>query len=148
MSPVAGLSMGLACAVGFVWLWAAGRNQEPVLQPPVLVPPIKQPPRASSSFVPPPVQHEKQLPTWEVVEAFSGGASGYTTKIVGVARFNGSSTATYATVEFDVYDANDNRVGTAFDSITHLAPGSTWRIEAIYFGQNGDHFGSARFSGW
>lgn len=58
---------------------------------------------------------------------------GYSAKITGVAKNVTSRNFSYASVEFSVYDANGNNLGTALANINNLSSGDTWRFEATLF---------------
>lgn len=58
---------------------------------------------------------------------------GYSATITGTVVHNGFETLSYASVEFSIYDANGNNLGTAMDNINNLKPGDTWRFSANLF---------------
>jgi hypothetical protein len=51
--------------------------------------------------------------------------------LVGTARNDSSRTMDYLQIKFDLLDAQNNKVGTAEDSIASLAPGETWKFRAM-----------------
>ena len=55
---------------------------------------------------------------------------GYTAEITGVAKNTSGKSYSYASVEFSVYDATENNLGTAIANINNLASGDTWRFSA------------------
>lgn len=59
---------------------------------------------------------------------------GYSATITGVAKNTTNRKYSYASVEFSVYDANGNNLGTAFANINNLASGDTWQFEASLLG--------------
>lgn len=58
---------------------------------------------------------------------------GYSATITGVAKNTTNKNYSYASVEFSVYDANGNNLGTAIANINNLSSGDTWRFEANLF---------------
>lgn len=58
---------------------------------------------------------------------------GYSATIKGVAVNTSGRDLSYASVEFSVYDASGNNLGTALANINHLGKGDTWRFEATLF---------------
>ena len=64
--------------------------------------------------------------------------------INGTIRNNTSRTCSYLQVTFNLYDAAGNQVGTAFDNITNLEAGGTWRFKAM--GINDDSITSYRLA--
>ncbi|MDE6597998.1 MAG: FxLYD domain-containing protein [Clostridia bacterium] len=58
---------------------------------------------------------------------------GYSATITGVAKNTSGGNFSYASVEFSVYDASGNNVGTALANINNLGKGDTWRFEATLF---------------
>ncbi len=55
---------------------------------------------------------------------------GYSATITGVAENTSGQNLSYASVEFSVYDASGNNLGTALANINNLGKGDTWRFEA------------------
>lgn len=51
--------------------------------------------------------------------------------IVGEAVNNSDREIPYAQVMFNLYDVSDAQIGSAFDNITNLEPGKTWRFRAL-----------------
>ena len=58
---------------------------------------------------------------------------GYSATIKGVALNTSGHDLSYASVEFSVYDASGNNLGTALANINNLGEGDTWRFEAALF---------------
>lgn len=58
---------------------------------------------------------------------------GYSATIKGVAVNTSGRDLSYASVEFSVYDASGNNLGTALANINNLGEGDTWRFEATLF---------------
>lgn len=58
---------------------------------------------------------------------------GYSAIIKGTAKNVSGKNLSYASVEFSVYDANGNNLGTAIDNINNLTNGDTWVFEANLF---------------
>ncbi len=58
---------------------------------------------------------------------------GYSAVIKGTAKNTSSRNYSYASVEFSVYDASGNNLGTALANINNLGSGDTWRFEASLF---------------
>ena len=55
---------------------------------------------------------------------------GYSAVIKGTAKNTSGRNYSYASVEFSVYDASGNNLGTALANINNLGSGDTWRFEA------------------
>ncbi len=55
---------------------------------------------------------------------------GYSATITGVAKNTTNKNYSYASIEFTVYDADGNNLGTAWTNINNLASGDTWQFEA------------------
>lgn len=58
---------------------------------------------------------------------------GYSATIKGVAVNTSGHDLSYASVEFSVYDASGNNLGTALANINNLGQGDSWRFEAALF---------------
>ena len=58
---------------------------------------------------------------------------GYSATITGIAENTSGQNLSYASVEFSVYDASGNNLGTALANINNLCEGDTWRFEATLF---------------
>lgn len=58
---------------------------------------------------------------------------GYSAVIKGTAKNTSGRNYSYASVEFSVYDASGNNLGTALANINNLGSGDTWRFEANLF---------------
>ncbi len=58
---------------------------------------------------------------------------GYSATIKGIAKNATNRNYSYASVEFSVYDAAGNNLGTARANINNLSSGDTWRFEATLF---------------
>lgn len=56
---------------------------------------------------------------------------GYSAVIKGTEKNRSSKNYSYASIEFSVYDATGNNLGTALANINNLGSGDTWRFEAI-----------------
>lgn len=56
---------------------------------------------------------------------------GYSATITGVAKNTSGQNLSYASVEFSVYDANGNNLGSALANINNLGNGDSWRFEAM-----------------
>ena len=56
---------------------------------------------------------------------------GYSAIVKGIAKNVTSRNFDYASVEFSVYDASGNNLGTALANINHLNSGDTWNFEAV-----------------
>lgn len=55
---------------------------------------------------------------------------GYSAKIIGTAKNPTNKKYSYAQIEFSVYDASGNNLGTALANINNLSSGDTWNFEA------------------
>ena len=58
---------------------------------------------------------------------------GYSATIKGVAVNTSGRDLSYASVEFSVYDASGNNLGTALANINNLRAGDNWKFEATLF---------------
>lgn len=58
---------------------------------------------------------------------------GYSAKITGIAKNITKKDFSYVSVEFAVYDASGNNLGTAIDNVNNILAGDTWRFEATLF---------------
>jgi len=58
---------------------------------------------------------------------------GYSVSIKGSARNTTRKNLSYAQIEFAVYDANGNNLGTALANINNLMAGDNWQFEATLF---------------
>ncbi len=58
---------------------------------------------------------------------------GYSAKVTGIVRNNTGKDYSYVQIEYAIYDANGNNLGTALDNINNLAAGDTWNFEANLF---------------
>ena len=70
-------------------------------------------------------------PTWtvEYSEYF-----GYSVEINGIIKNGKDRAFSYVSVEFSVYDAQGNNLGTASDSMNNLDGGETWKFNASAIG--------------
>lgn len=70
-------------------------------------------------------------PTWEVEysEYF-----GYDVEIKGIVKNEKNKDYSYVSIEFSIYDAEGNNIGTARDSMNNLASGETWKFSASSIG--------------
>lgn len=55
---------------------------------------------------------------------------GYSAVVKGVVENVSNKNFSYASVEFSIYDAEGNNLGTAIANINNLSKGDTWRFEA------------------
>lgn len=58
---------------------------------------------------------------------------GYSAKVTGTLKNTSGKNWTYASVEFSIYDAEGNNMGTALDNINNLKSGDTWKFSADLF---------------
>lgn len=56
---------------------------------------------------------------------------GYSATISGVAKNATNNEYSYASIEFSVYDAAGNNLGTALANINNLSGGDSWRFQAV-----------------
>lgn len=54
----------------------------------------------------------------------------YFTYITGVLTNNTDRDVTYLQIEYNIYDADGNQIGSAFDNINNLKAGGTWKFKA------------------
>ncbi len=59
---------------------------------------------------------------------------GYSVNVTGIAKNTTKKDFSYASVEFSVYDANGNNLGTAIANINNLLAGDTWSFDATLIG--------------
>ena len=72
---------------------------------------------------------------------------GYLT-LEGTVKNNTDKTASYVQIQFNVYDADGNQIGTALDNINNLGAGETWKFKALSFEQGAKTYKLAEISGW
>ena len=89
----------------------------------------------------------KPKPDLELLES-SGSSNDFSTSNTGRIRNNTSQKYTYVQVLFNVFDSNQNRVGTALSNINNLGPGEVWKFKAIYFGTGGERFNLNKIEGY
>ena len=58
---------------------------------------------------------------------------GYSAEIKGTLKNNTSKSYSYVSVEFVIYDSNNNNLGTALANMNNLQPGDTWNFTATLF---------------
>ena len=58
---------------------------------------------------------------------------GYSANITGTFKNLSNKDFSYVQVEFSVYDAAGNNLGTAIDNINNLSAGDTWKFDASLF---------------
>lgn len=68
---------------------------------------------------------------WEFVKGDFG-----TKRIIGTIKNNSSKEYSYVQVEFNLYDSNDNQVGSALANVNNLEPHGTWKFEAVVIEAN------------
>jgi len=70
-------------------------------------------------------------PTWEVEYS---EYLGYSVEIKGIVKNGKNEDYSYVSVEFSIYDAEGNNMGTAMDNMNNLASGETWKFSASSIG--------------
>ena len=58
---------------------------------------------------------------------------GWSAKVRGTLVNNTSKTYSYVQIEFSIYDAAGNNLGTALDNVNNIAPGDKWSFTANLF---------------
>lgn len=53
--------------------------------------------------------------------------------VVGKVKNNSDKQYTYVQVEINLYDSNDNQIGSTLANVNNLEPGGTWKFEAPIF---------------
>lgn len=80
-------------------------------------------------------------PKIEIIEAhLSTGYSsylGYSAEVYGVIKNITNKELSYVSVEFVIYDASGNNLGTAWTNIANFSSGDTWRFTAVLLGFSG-----------
>ena len=56
---------------------------------------------------------------------------GYTCELYGTLKNNSNNSYSYVSIEFSIYDADGNNLGTAMANVNNIGPGETWRFEAV-----------------
>ncbi|MDD4624010.1 MAG: FxLYD domain-containing protein [Bacilli bacterium] len=60
--------------------------------------------------------------------------------IVGTVKNNTNSKTNYVQIIFNLYDKENNVIGSAFDNINHIEPNGSWKFKAIILEENFDSF--------
>ncbi|MCE5200866.1 MAG: FxLYD domain-containing protein [Armatimonadota bacterium] len=81
--------------------------------------------------------HVSSTPNYSGLSLQSGWAFDEERCIAGNVINNSDNTYSYAEIEFNVYDDNNNRVGTAMDNINNLGPHETWKFRAPVLEESG-----------
>ncbi len=75
---------------------------------------------------------------YEVVGDFTTEKDSFAFYIRGTLKNNKSRDLSYAQVTFNLYDADGNQIGTAFDNINNWEAGGTWKFKAMGIGEDGE----------
>ena len=73
---------------------------------------------------------EEQEP-YTVTDETPDTSNQFTYKITGTLTNNTDQEKSYIQVDYVLYDAEGNQVGTAFANTNHLKAGGTWKFEAV-----------------
>lgn len=127
----------LLCA--FLWFCAGKVGKSSQVQEETL-------PEPTHVVTPTPTPTPTQTPTPTLVpevdplELVGGieGTDGYSDAvgwihITGQVKNNSGKMLNYVSIQFSLYDINDNVVGTAMDNISNLGDGETWKFEAMAY---------------
>lgn len=73
--------------------------------------------------------------SFELVGEISGDVEyvsylGYSCELSGILRNKSNYSYSYVSIEFSLYDADGNNLGTALASVNNIGPGETWRFTA------------------
>ena len=68
---------------------------------------------------------------YEIVGDLTTSSDAFSYSISGVIKNNSGKDLTYLQVEFNLYDANGNQLGTALANIDNLAKDGTWKFKAV-----------------
>ena len=71
----------------------------------------------------------------------------YSYKIAGTLTNNSGKERKYVQVEYTLYDADGNQLGTAMANVNNLKDGGTWKFEAYAFTSNPDEIASYELAG-
>lgn len=71
-----------------------------------------------------------QEPVLILVKAFNDNSE-YSRYIGGIVSNNSGKTLGYVQITFNLFDGDNNQVGTAFDNMNSLKPYGTWRFRAL-----------------
>lgn len=93
-------------------------------------------------------QEPKQEPALKFVEKPTSVCEEYTCNIIGKLQNKTNKTFSYVEVEFTIYDADGNQIGTALDNIKNLEPGATWMFKALIFEDDADSFKLTKVISW
>ena len=77
---------------------------------------------------------EPVAPPLELLE-FEGYIEDFGGRVEGKIRNNTEKAYRYAQVTFNLYNSDDEQVGTAMANINGLEPGGTWKFKAVAFTQ-------------
>ena len=83
-----------------------------------------------STGTPPASEAEPEIKKATLVE-WNWKNEEYSTYLVGTVRNNTAEELSYVSVEFNLYDKQDNQIGTASDVISGIDPYGTWRFKAL-----------------
>ena len=73
--------------------------------------------------------------SFELVGEISGNVEyvsylGYSCELSGILKNKSNYSYSYVSIEFSVYDADGNNLGTALANVNNIGPGETWRFTA------------------
>lgn len=80
----------------------------------------------------PVTQIEEEKPALELLEAKKMNKDSIR-YVVGKVKNNSDKQYTYVQVEINLYDSNDNQIGSTLANVNNLEPGGTWKFEAPIF---------------
>jgi hypothetical protein len=108
--------------------------------PPTAIPPTKTPaPTARPKPTP--------MPALELLES-SVDTREYSRYIVGKVRNNSKKQYGYVQVQFTLYDAAGNQVGSSMANVNDLEPGGIWAFEALIFEDRATNYKFSALTGF
>lgn len=126
---IIGAPVVLCFFIFMMWQWSEYRK----LSSSTDIPPTNI--AEEESYVPR-VEPEPAKPNKPLFTGISWGSDNFSTTIEGVFHNTTGQKISYMQISFGLYDSEGNKVGNAFDNITDLRPGDSWKFKAI--GMNGN----------
>ena len=68
--------------------------------------------------------------------------------VVGKIKNNSNKQYSYVQVEINLYDNNDNQVGSTLANVNNLEPGGTWKFEALIFEEKATKYKIKEITGY
>jgi len=101
---------------------------------------------AATSSTPAP-EPEPQKPDLEILD-HSVLAEEYARYVIGTVQNNTDKTHTYVQVEINLYDDEDNQLGSTLANTNNLEPGGKWKFKAIILEDSATKYKIKDVSGW